>query len=458
MHILRRLSHACLVAAAVVPPLVAQSAPPPSRKELLERDGIVWGSPAVWNGPFEENLSDDLKLAGLSRLWLEVKLNFPNFAKVPDLDWDKAFLDFIPRVRASSSTYEYYRVLQQMCALLKDGHSNVFLPPELANRMEVNIPLRLDVIEGRVFVSRVESSTLAASGISPGMEILSIDGVAVQDYARVNRQPFATSNSPQSRELMLYSYGLLSGPRDKDVTVQFRDKNGTLSSRQIQRRAYDDQSSLPAFEMRQLSGNIVYVAINSFASELVQKEFEKNLPIIRAADGLILDVRENDGGSGALAYNILGYLTSTAFATPAFKSRQYVAIRRVWGTAGAWFVSDSSKWEAKPQEYFSKPVVLLTGPRSLSATDVFADGFQLLHRGRIVGEATGGSTGDPLGYALPGGGFGRVATSTDTGSGVVGRGVLPDVEVKRRVADFLEGRDAALDAGVAELRKSMAHR
>jgi len=70
----------------------------------------------------------------------------------------------------------------------------------------------------------------------------------------------------------------------------------------------------------------------------------------------------------------------------------------------------------------------------------------------VTGEPTGGSTGDPLAFALPGGGSGRVATSADVGAGLVGRGVQPDVLTPRTAEDFLAGRDAALAAGIAELR------
>jgi C-terminal processing protease CtpA/Prc len=98
---------------------------------------------------------------------------------------------------------------------------------------------------------------------------------------------------------------------------------------------------------------------------------------------------------------------------------------------------------------------MLTGPRALSATDVFADAFARMHRGRIVGEPTGGSIGDPLAFALPGGGSARVSTSRLTGSTLLGNGVQPDVPVPATAADFLAGRDAALKAGIAELKTMM---
>ena len=443
----------CL-ALLLVTPSHAQNAsqPQPSRQELLARDGIIWGSAAAWGVPFQENLSEDAKIAGLSRFWMQVKINFPNFAAVPDLDWDKTYVDFIPQVRATASTYEYYKTLQRMCALLKDGHTDVFLPKELKERMEADLPLRIDKIEDRVFVTRVDSPSLAADGIAPGLEILKIDGVPVHDYAAKNRRPYVASNSPQHVEVKVYSYGLLAGPRDRPVTVEFRSPDGRAFEKSLKRGPYPDATALPAVVYKKLAGNIAYLAINTFNTEDAQKDFDRYLPEIRASDGLILDVRENDGGSGLIAYNVLSYLTDKEFPLPPWKSRQYVATLRVWGTPGGWYEAKPQTWAGRPNDFFSKPVVVLIGPRSLSATDVFASTFQRTKRGRLIGEATAGSTGDPLGFALPGGGSGRVATSTDLGPGLIGKGVQPDIPAPRTVKDFLAGRDAALEAGIAELK------
>jgi C-terminal processing protease CtpA/Prc len=442
-----------LLALLVTANVSAQDSKQPSRKEILEHDGIIWATAEAWKAPFpfRENLDENAKIAGLSRFWMEVKMNFPRFAEVPDLDWDKTFIDFIPKVRATTSTYEYYRVLQQMCALLKDGHSDVFLPAELAERMEADVPLRIDLIENRVFITRVNSKALEAEGITAGLEILKIDGLPVHEYA-AKRRPYITSNSPQHIEVEVYSYGLLAGPRDRPVTVQFRSKDGRVFEKQLARGPRPDATALPLVEFRMLDGNIAYVAINTFNSEDVPKEIEAHLSEIRGSDGLILDVRQNDGGSGAMAYNILAYLNAEDFATPPFKSRQYIATLRVWGEPGGWWEPKPTVWKGMGSESYTKPVAMLIGPRSLSATDVFAEAFKNLRRGLLIGEPTAGSTGDPLGFSLPGGGSARVSTSTDVGEGIIGRGVQPDILVPRTVEDFLKERDAALDAAVSALR------
>jgi len=80
--------------------------------------------------PYRENISEDEKVAGLSKLWSEVKYNFPNFDLVPHLNFDSLYLAYLPKVKQTSSTSAYYKVMEEFCAQLKDGHTNVIVPNE----------------------------------------------------------------------------------------------------------------------------------------------------------------------------------------------------------------------------------------------------------------------------------------------------------------------------------------
>lgn len=98
--------------------------------------------------------------------------------------------------------------------------------------------------------------------------------------------------------------------------------------------------------------------------------------------------------------------------------------------------------------------MLLTSPRTYSAAEDFVAAFRDMKRGRIVGEATGGSTGQPLSFPLPGGGAARVCTRHCTlasGDEFVGVGIAPDVAVTPKIADLRSGRDTVLEAALREL-------
>ena len=109
----------------------------------------LWDSPAL-KTPYQENLSDAEKVAGLSKFWSEVKYNFGFPEKLVALHWDQMYLDWIPRVLATKSTTDYYRELMLLCARLGDGHTNVYAPPQ--SDINAKPPLRTGLIEGRVII------------------------------------------------------------------------------------------------------------------------------------------------------------------------------------------------------------------------------------------------------------------------------------------------------------------
>lgn len=96
------------------------------------------------------------------------------------------------------------------------------------------------------------------------------------------------------------------------------------------------------------------------------------------------------------------------------------------------------------------------GKRLRPAAEDFVIDFELMKRGKIIGEPTGGSTGQPLMFSLPGGGSARVCTRQvfyPDGRQFVGVGIQPDILVRPTVADFRSGRDAVLERALEYLRQ-----
>lgn len=203
----------CLMSITLLTTVVAraQATKESDRKKQLQAEGVIWESD-VWKSTYRPNLSDEEKVAGLSRFWAEVKFDFAYFDNVPDLDWDKTYLTYLSRVLQTKSTLEYYRALQEMCALLKDGHTNVYLPDELWREMYARPPIRTRLLEGKVIVSEVYGEKLRELGLVPGLEIVSVENVPVKQYAEQFLRPYISSSTAQGLEVSMYSYALAQRP------------------------------------------------------------------------------------------------------------------------------------------------------------------------------------------------------------------------------------------------------
>jgi carboxyl-terminal processing protease len=417
----------------------------------LNDEGALWKNTAL-KTPYKANLSDAEKVAGLSLLWSQAKYNFVNFDKL-NIDWNQTYLDYLPKVQNTKSTAEYYKVLINFYAQLKDGHTNVYVPDSLTSQFYSRPPFRTELIEGRVFVSQVFSDSLYKSGIVPGLEVIKIDGEPVIDYAEKNVKPYASSSTPQDLEVREFSYQLLSGSKNKPLIIEFKDKNGKTINRTIARTGYHDVKGLKTMEYQTI-GNIGYLTINNFEDDKIIKQFDSlyTAEIVKTK-GLIIDIRYNGGGSGDIGFNILKRLTDKPFSDSQSKvlrisSRPYA--EPIWDNLG------NDTFRPYGKIFYDKPVVVLIGPRTFSAAEDFTVAFDYMKRGKLIGLPTGGSTGQPVPFSLPGGGSARVCGKRDTypdGKEFVGIGIMPDVTVKKTIKDLWNGRDAQKEKALEILNK-----
>jgi carboxyl-terminal processing protease len=418
-----------------------------------------------WNGPafktsFRDSLGEDEKIAGLSRLWSEAKINFANFDLVPQLDWDAAYLAALPRVRQARSTLEYYRVLMELGAKLGDGHTNVYPPEALSTAIYCQPLVRTRLVEDKVLVTRVDDPALVRDGLVEGLEVVEIDGVAVRSYGERNVAPFQSASTKQDLAARTYDYSLLRGAVGTKLILTLRDAKGETFKRTITRVPFAESDkhapSLPPIEVKMLPGNIAHVVLNSFESNQAAEQFEAEFARIADAEALILDVRDNGGGSSSVGYRILATLTDKPFGTSTWRTRDYRPTYRAWGIGEMTVGEKEPAFQPNRTKQFRKPVVVLTSARTFSAAEDFAVAFDAMKRGTIVGEASGGSTGQPLFFDLPGGGRARVCTKRDTypdGREFVGVGVQPGRVVHPTVAAVRAGRDVVLEGALDLLRK-----
>jgi len=404
--------------------------------------------------PGEGNqLSVDERLAGFLTLWSEVKYNFVSFDQVPDLDWDLILRQYLPLVRAEQTDEEYYRLLQQCMALLNDGHTQVYV-------FEPNAipPVRLEPIDGRILVMDVDPSHLPSPSLATrGMELTHVDGKAVDDLIRDEIAPLISASTPQDRERKACAK-LLQGESDTTITLTLKSPEGisrdVLLPRLNRRQITWVRKRGPNFEYRDLGNAIAYVAVRTYSDASVVDEFEKVMPNIRAAKGLIIDVRDNGGGSSGYGNAIIARLTDKALPGTHWKTRDYRPAFRAWEREEQWYEGDN---QVRPQgtDPYLGPIVVLIGPTTASAAEDFLIPLHASKRATLVGERTAGTTGQPLMIELPGICRARICTKRDTypdGREFVGVGVMPDVEIHPTQADVVAGNDPVLNKGIELLR------
>ncbi|MFC6100252.1 S41 family peptidase [Olivibacter domesticus] len=406
--------------------------------------------------PYRENISEEEKIAGLSKFWSEAKYNFANFDLLPDLNFDSLYFAYLSKVTNTKSTLEYYQLMAKFGAMLRDGHTNVYAPQELTNELYARPLLRSRLVEGKTLIVGVYDPKLEKEGIKVGQEIVEVNGLPVKEYAARYVIPYESSSTRQDKEVRAYDYALLAGSIHQPIALQLKDKSGFMQKYSISRVKPEERSAKLAaapFEYKMLKGNIAYIALNSFGSDSAANAFAACYENISKANAIIFDIRNNGGGSSSVGWNILSYLIQKPFPIHSWYTREYRPSFRAWNNIQQVY-GGKSKLYPKEKFFYHKPVVVLTSARTFSAAEDFAAAFKSLHRGQIIGSATGGSSGQPLVISLPGNGTARICTKRDmlaNGEDFVGKGVQPDKKVVPTIEDVRKGVDTVLEEAIKQL-------
>lgn len=395
-----------------------------------------------------------LRVAGFARLWSEVRQNFVFLDQRPELDWDSVLERFLPEVTAAKSQAEYIAVLKRVMALLRDGHSNIMVSDTR------DVPaIRIEPVAGKPVVTAVGSTPeVEASGVRPGMEILEVDERPAAKGIEEENHTVAASTA-QDREARAFPL-VLAGVPGSVAVIKLRGPDGVIREARLTRNLGSVRRSAPwlqrpPLEFRMLDGDVACVAVNTFGTETVGKEFDRVFPRILEAKGLIIDVRHNGGGNTSIGYSLIARLIDKPIKeTSTWRTREYRPVFRAWNRPMPLYEGgDSGVVEPRGERAYAGPVAVLIGPNTYSAAEDFLVPLKMAGRAKLVGSPTGGSTGQPLIVEVYGA-YARICTKWDRmpdGTEFVGVGVQPDVRVDRTVEAVAAGRDLVLERALEVL-------
>ncbi len=354
---------------------------------------------------------------------------------VPDMsgvDWDGAVQEYRPLLDRIRSSADFADLLWEL--LGETGTSHSYVQPAPAPGPAPKHPpvgqLGADLTRdaaGRWLVDRVlpgESSDprarspLAAPGVAvhPGDELVAVDGQPV-DPVR-GPWPLLAGTAGQPVELTILP---ASGEPRRVVVVPLRGER---------RLRYQDWVAGRRALVRELSqGRLGYLHIPDMMGE-GWAHFHRDLRTEMTRDGLIFDVRANNGGH-------ISQLVVEKLA------RRVIA----WGM-GRW-----QRPETYPLEARRGPLVTVADEFAGSDGDIVTAAIRLLGLGPVVGTRTWGGVIGIEGYQTLVDGTGITVPQfafsfTDFGWSVENYGVDPDVEVLNTPDDWAAGRDAQLETAV----------
>jgi carboxyl-terminal processing protease len=316
-----------------------------------------------------------------------------------------------------------------------------------------------------VLVFRVDSEGAAGdAGVRPGWIVRAIGDDRVEELRRVLGD--APPSEVASADDLLWQAieGRLQGAPGTTVEVRMVDGDDAARTITLERRALRGErvqfGNLPPlltrFEaeerMTPADGRAGIVRMNYWMAPLMAS-VDAAVERFRGHDGIVLDLRGNQGGAGGMVMGVAGHFFETRTELGTMRTRvntlTFFANPRIVNPAGE---------RVRP---FAGPVAILTDARSASTSEVFAAGMQHTGRARLFGQRTAGAALPALMERLPNGDVLYHAIAdfrSPSGALIEGAGGAPDVAIPLRREDLLGGRDAVLDAALAWIDDTRASR
>ena len=411
------------------------------------------------------------------------------------VDWLAVRAELLPRARQARTTDELRRVIRDMLGRLEQSHF-ALIPAEMAGTFEgetaseesgeivggsrglaestarrgvddardggstadeesarpgtVGIELRLS--DGQFLVSRVDSASPAArAGVRAGWIVRSVGGCLLAEQLAVI--PADAGKRKAAFRATLLAAARLEGRAGTTVSVEFIDGDDRRVGLRLTRAPEPGErvlfGNMPAFytrfdqeRVRAGSSTVGVIRFNTWMT-IILPQFDAAIGALRDTDGIIIDLRGNPGGVGALVMGTSGHFLKSRVSLGTLKMRdrdlRYFANPRLVGADG------------RRVEPFAGPVAVLIDGLTGSTSEVFAGGMQAIGRARVFGETSAGAVLPALNERLPNGDVLYHAFAdfvTPAGDRLEGRGVIPDEIVPLDRAALLAGRDNQLDAAI----------
>lgn len=440
-------------------------------------------------GQIPNTLTPATKVYGLSRFWQEVNYNFVYLNKVNKIKWDSTYLALIDKVQKTENDYDYYRLMKQFCAMLKDGHTNIDYPEAIQKKLMKTMfgeyRIFIENIEHKAIITRVNPSKKEI--IPPGSEIIAVNNLPINEYLNRFVSPFISSSTSHIIE-DISTEEMLQGLEGEKYKLKIKKTNGEIIELVVEHSKCSETEIYPIknadnslLSLKWKENKIAYLALNSFQDKTIDSLFVSKLPELYEAKALIIDLRNNGGGNGDYGLEILKYLIPNKKVSGSkSRTRNHIATYKAWGEMtspkdttnnpdyckaylsyiGEYYYNfpQAPRTLKTSQKRLIIPTAVLIGHNTASAAEDFLVYANKQPHFTKIGAPTFGSTGQPYYFLLPGGAQARVCTKQDTypdGTEFVGFGIPPDIFVEQTLSDYLKNIDTQLEKAINFLNQEL---
>lgn len=397
------------------------------------------------------------------------------YTEFKDVDWDAREKEFRPRfeeAEKNKDAHAYALALRDFVWSIPDTHVGMdtsALSDDFSADIAGGIGLALgETSDGQIVARYITPGSPAdKAGIEFGAEIISLDGKPVDEVVSAVVPWSSPFSNPEVKRLQQLRYATRFRVEKGQVEVSFANPGGSEKSATLDVVSERDSFSVTSFAFGQpetslpvdfkiLPSGYGYIKISSFSDNqvLMIQAWEYALDYFNQNEvpGVILDMRNNSGGSGWMADQMAAYFFTEETVAGTGSSYDEVT--------GDFYMDPASEAVMIPPRealQYTGPVVVMVGPACISACEFFSYNMTINDRATVVGQyPTSGAGGGVEAFMMPENTYMQMTVSrqmdADGNIHIEGGGVAPDVRVPVTVESFqrqLAGDDVILEAAEA---------
>lgn len=213
-------------------------------------------------------------------------------------------------------------------------------------------------------------------------------------------------------------------------------------------RNYLGDYRITGYLLNQVIDEVGYIHYRSFATPIQENELDFVLQRFEGLPGVIIDIRNNEGGNPANALKLASRIISERTKIYAYQSKS--------GPGPSDFTQMNEVFldPAESTLKFMGRIAVLTNRKVYSAGSYFSAYMKAIPNAILIGDHTGGGCGVPAGHDLPNGWYFNFSSTIGfTVDGLNFEGGVPvDINVEMTDEDIANGRDPILERAITFIK------
>lgn len=390
------------------------------------------------------------RIADIITRWNIIQHFYPYFEEDElNTKWEDILKISLVNAVKCKDQFEYYDVVCNMFSHVRDSHISINRAGYVGGIAAMYLPyylpdIKLGWCEDKIYLKEVPDSL--KNKLSVGDILISVNNISINELITRKLNLVSASTEQGKYEALLSGRLLGSFTKDSTLNLKFEKMNGEKES-VIFLADYNGNITYRdeyTYFIKEIEDNIYHVNLTYRGEKATYTDFRNSIKELKKAKGIILDIR------GYPDYSVTDSII-THFYQDSIKWGDFGLPIYYYPNQKETVYKRDIEYLPKSSDYIDTPLYVLINHKAMSYAETIIEILKRHKIGTLIGEPTIGTNGDVGMINLPV--FGFNMTVIKDFSQYHGKGILPDIVVKRNLDAIRRGEDNILKTAINNIQE-----